>query len=111
MNARVARVWRALEKLQVPGQGRLVATGAALGQRQLDQHLHSGQDLRARPASSDSINRLVVSPSFFDTMGLALKTGRVHRSRHDAASCRDHHPRRRKYFLTANPIGQRFGNS
>ena len=84
---RTAALYREMiERLAaVPGvRGRgVVAAGAALGQRQHHQHLHAGPDLRAgRRDRDNSINRLVVSPNFFDVMEIPLLAGRgLHRAR------------------------------
>jgi predicted permease len=64
--------------------------------------------------SRDSINRLVVSPNFFEAMGMPLRTGR-------GFTMQDHEtaPKvvvinetaARKFFPDQNPLGQRFGHS
>jgi len=62
----------------------------------------------------DGINRLVVSPTFFDTMEIPLLSGRGFTDRDD-----DKAPKvvvindaaARKYFPGENPIGRRFGSS
>jgi predicted permease len=64
---------------------------------------------------SDSINRLVVSPNFFDVMGIPLVLGRAFTDNENHATA----PRvaiineaaARKYFPSENPIGRRFGSS
>ena len=66
------------------------------------------------PDQRDSINRLVVSPNFFEMMSIPLVLGRGFSERdnetapkvaviNDAAA--------RQYFPNVNPIGQRFGSS
>src|SRR5205807_2301049 len=62
----------------------------------------------------DSINRLVISPGFFETMEMPLRVGR-------GFTDRDNQPAQkvavinetaaRKYFPDANPIGLHFGTS
>jgi predicted permease len=66
------------------------------------------------PDQRDNVNRLIVSPNFFDLMEIPLLSGRSFTSR-DA----DTAPRvaiineaaARKYFPDENPVGRRFGNS
>ena len=67
------------------------------------------------PEQRDSIHRMVVSPNFFDVMGIPLLVGRHFTDNennsqapkvviiNDAAA--------KKYFPNQNPIGQRFGSS
>jgi predicted permease len=66
------------------------------------------------PDQHDGINRLVISPTFFDTMEIPLLSGRGFTDRDD-----DKAPKvvvindaaARKYFPGENPIGRRFGSS
>jgi predicted permease len=61
-----------------------------------------------------SINRLVVSPGFFDTMGISLAAGRALTPRDDTAAPKValiNEAAARKYFPNENPVGQRFGSS
>jgi predicted permease len=66
-------------------------------------------------AQPDSINRLVVSPSFFDVMGIPLIAGRrLTDNENDATSPKVaviNNAAAKKYFPDLNPIGQRFGSS
>jgi predicted permease len=62
----------------------------------------------------DSINRLVVSPTFFDTMEIPLLTGRGFTARDDEKAPKVvviNDTAARKYFPGENPIGRRFGSS
>ena len=54
---------------------RPVQSGAAVGQRELDEHFHPGRRT-SRGSSKDGINRLVVSPNFFQMMGMPMLLGR-----------------------------------
>jgi len=69
---------------------------------------------RAKPTDRNSLDRLIVAPNFFDTMGIRLVAGRTFNDRdaltapkvviiNDAAA--------RKYFRGENPIGQRLGQT
>ncbi len=62
----------------------------------------------------NGINRLVVWPNFFDTMGMPLVAGRAF-SQRDAAGAPKaaiiNQAAARKYFPGENPIGRRFGSS
>lgn len=66
------------------------------------------------PDQHDGINRLVISPTFFDAMEIPLLSGRGFSDRDD-----DKAPKvvvindaaARKYFPGENPIGRRFGSS
>jgi predicted permease len=73
-----------------------------------------GRSYERGARTSDDINRLVVSPNFFDTMEMPVRAGRGLTDRdvqgtqmvavlNEAAV--------RRYFPTSNPIGQRFGPS
>jgi predicted permease len=62
----------------------------------------------------DSINRVVVSPSFFDTMQMPIVRGRGFTLHDDEKSQKVvviNETAARKYFPTQDPIGQYFGNS
>jgi predicted permease len=62
----------------------------------------------------NSINRLVVSPNFFDVMGIPIINGRGLSERDDATAPKVvviNETAARKYFPNSNPIGQRFGSS
>ena len=62
----------------------------------------------------DGINRLVVSPTFFDTMEIPLLSGRGFTSRDDEKAPKVvviNDAAARKYFPGENPIGRRFGSS
>jgi len=62
----------------------------------------------------DSINRLVVSPGFFDTMAMPMRVGRGFTERDDQKASRVvviNETAVRKYFPDVNPIGQHFGST
>jgi predicted permease len=62
----------------------------------------------------NSINRLVVSPNFFDTMEIPVVRGRSLSARDDEAAPKVvviNEAAVRKYFPNEDPIGQRFGSS
>ena len=88
-----------------------VEAGAALGQRQLARASSS----RAAPTRPDrrnldnSINRLVISPNFFEVMGIPLVTGRgfdSRETRHAPKVVVINEAAARKYFPNENPIGR-----
>jgi predicted permease len=66
------------------------------------------------PEQRDGINRMVVSPGFFDTLEIPIVVGRTLSTQDD-----EHAPKvalinqtaATKYFPHANPLGQRFGSS
>src|SRR5258708_24319133 len=69
---------------------------------------------RAKPTDSNRINRLVVAPNFFDTMGIRLTAGRGLTDRDTLAAPKVvviNDAAARKYFPRENPIGQHFGQS
>jgi predicted permease len=62
----------------------------------------------------DGINRLVVSPSFFDTMEMRLKDGRAFNDRDTQTSPKVaiiNESAVRKYFANEHPIGQHIGST
>jgi predicted permease len=62
----------------------------------------------------DNINRLVVSPGFFETMEMPLRLGRGLTDRDDQQAPKVaviNETAVRKYFPNENPIGQHFGSS
>ncbi|HYT64978.1 MAG TPA: ABC transporter permease [Vicinamibacterales bacterium] len=62
----------------------------------------------------NSINRLVISPNFFDVMGIPIVLGRPLTNRDDAMAPKVvviNESAARKYFPNQNPIGQHFGSS
>jgi predicted permease len=68
----------------------------------------------ARDGSSNSINRLVVSPSFFDVMQIPLLLGRGFTDRDVSSSPKVvviNESAARTYFPNENPVGRRFGSS
>ena len=66
------------------------------------------------PDQRDSINRLVVSPNFFEVMGIPLIAGRAFTDRDTENAPKVvviNETAVRKYFSNENPIGRRFGYS
>ena len=64
--------------------------------------------------NNNDINRLVVSPNFFEVMGIPIVNGRGLTDRDDANAPKVvliNEAAARKYFPNANPVGQRFGSS
>jgi len=62
----------------------------------------------------NSINRLVISPNFFEVMGIPLLNGRVFGSQDTNTSPKVaiiNEAAARKYFPNQNPLGQRYGSS
>jgi len=62
----------------------------------------------------NSINRLVISPNFFDVMGIPIVVGRAFTERDTATAPKVvvvNEAAARKYFPNENPIGRRFGSS
>ena len=71
---------------------------------------------RAYPAAgrqSDGIHRLVISPNFFDVMGIPVLVGHGFTDRDNESAPKVvviNEAAARKYFPNENPIGQRFGS-
>ena len=69
---------------------------------------------RAKPTDRNSVNRLVVAPKFFETLGIPVRAGRALNDR-DGASAPQvvviNEAAANKYFPRENPVGQRFGQS
>jgi predicted permease len=66
------------------------------------------------PDQHDGINRLVVSPTFFDTMGIPVLSGRGFAERDDEKAPKVvviNDAAARKYFPDETPLGRRFGSS
>jgi predicted permease len=66
------------------------------------------------PGQHDSINRLVISPGFFETMEMPLRNGRTLTERDDQKAPKVvviNETAARKYFPNEDPIGRRFGTS
>jgi predicted permease len=67
-----------------------------------------------REQRDNTINRLVVSPNFFDVMGIPILTGRGLTDRDIETAPKValiNETAARKYFPNQNPLGQRFGSS
>jgi predicted permease len=65
-------------------------------------------------ALDNGINRLVISPNFFEVMGIPVVLGRAFTDRDNADAPKVavvNETAARKYFPNVNPIGQRFGSS
>jgi predicted permease len=98
----------------VPGVRAVAVTNPALLSGSVNQ---SSIFIRGRVYSADqrdSINRLVVSPNFFETMEIPLLVGRGFTARDDGPAPKVaviNEAAAKKYFPNENPIGQRFGNS
>ena len=63
---------------------------------------------------NNDINRLVISPNFFDVMGIPIINGRALTARDDANAPKVvviNEAAAKKYFPDSNPVGQRFGSS
>jgi predicted permease len=66
------------------------------------------------PGQRDNINRLTVSPNFFEMMEIPVLAGRGFTARDTDSAPKVvviNEAAARKYFPSANPIGQRFGSS
>jgi predicted permease len=62
----------------------------------------------------NNINRLVISPNFFEVMGIPVMSGRAFASQDTATSPKVvviNQAAAKKYFSDQNPLGQRFGSS
>ncbi len=62
----------------------------------------------------DSINRLLISPGFFETMEMPMRVGRTFTDRDDAKAPKVaiiNETAARKYFANENPIGQHIGSN
>jgi len=67
-----------------------------------------------RQSIDNEIYRLVISPGFFDVMGMRIAMGRGFTDQDNATSQKVvmiNETAARKYFPNANPVGQRFGTS
>jgi predicted permease len=108
-----------LERLNaVPG-----VTGAAMSQpallsgsvNQSSFYVHGKTYPPGRPqGDSQNINRLVVSPNFFEVMGIPLVAGRTLNAQDDAKAPKVaviNQAAAQKFFPGQNPVGQRFGGS
>jgi predicted permease len=97
----------------VPGVRAVTASSPALlsgGQNTTRAYIQG----RAKRTDSNRINRMVVAPNFFDTMGIRLNAGRGLTDRDTLAAPKVvviNDAAARKYFPRQNPIGQRFGQS
>jgi predicted permease len=84
-------------------QGRMYPTGPS-----------RGSALGTNFGEDNSINRLVISPDFFEVMGIPVVIGRGFTSRDDDSAPKVvviNEAAVRRYFPNGNPIGQRFGSS
>jgi predicted permease len=68
----------------------------------------------SRQGENNGINRLVISPNFFDVLGIPVVLGRGFTDRDNAEAPKVvviNETAARKYFPNQHPIGHRFGNS
>ena len=68
----------------------------------------------SRQGENNDINRLVISPNFFDVMGIPVVLGRGFTDRDSAEAPKVvmiNEAAARKYFPNQNPLGQHFGSS
>jgi predicted permease len=68
----------------------------------------------SRQGENNGINRLVISPNFFEVMGIPVVLGRGFTDRDNAEAPKVvviNETAARKYFPNQNPLGQRFGSS
>ncbi|MEP6915072.1 MAG: ABC transporter permease [Acidobacteriota bacterium] len=68
----------------------------------------------SRQGENNGINRLVISPNFFEVMGIPVVLGRGFADRDNADAPKVvviNETAARKYFPNLNPVGQRFGTS
>ena len=73
-----------------------------------------GRVYPARRDLDNGINRLVVSPNFFDVMGIPIVMGRTLTDRDDESAPKVaiiNEAAARKYFPNENPVGRHFGTS
>ena len=111
-----------MSRLQaVPGvqSGHGFESDAAVGQRQRERVMFVQG--RAYPggraayvAERDDINRVIVAPNYFATMGIPLVAGRGFTDRDDQRAPEVaiiNEAAARKFFPNENPIGRRFGSS
>ena len=69
---------------------------------------------RAKPTDRNSLDRMIVAPNFFETMGIRLVAGRGFDGRDTLTGPKVvivNEAAARKYFLRENPIGRRFGQT
>jgi predicted permease len=69
---------------------------------------------RAKPTDRNSLDRLIVAPNFFETMGIRLVAGRGFDGRDTLTGPKVvivNEAAARKYFARENPIGRRFGQT
>ena len=98
---------------QVPGVRGVTASNPAL----LSGSINSTQiwiQGKAKPNDRNRMNRLVVVPNFFETLGIKLKAGRTFNERDSQTAPKVvmiNDSAAHKYFPGENPIGQHFGQS
>jgi predicted permease len=115
-DARTARLLaQMLERLRsVPGVRSAALSNQPLLARSVNSTLMFIQG-RAYPSSQrDSINRLVISPNYFDTMEMSMQLGRGFTDRDDQKAPKVaviNETAVRRYFPNENPIGRHFGSS
>jgi predicted permease len=108
---------RLLERLQaVPGVRAVALTNPALlsGSVNGTGIFVRGRVYTNQRDSNQNINRLVISPNFFDVMGIPILAGRAFTPQDNESATKVviiNEAAARKYFANENPIGQRFGSS
>ncbi len=113
---RTARLYDELmERLRaVPGVKAVTGSSPALLSGSVNTTSIFVQGRTYGPDQHDSINRLVVSPGFFDIIEIPLLTGRAFTPRDDDKSPKVvviNEAAVRKYFRDESPVGRRFGSS
>jgi predicted permease len=102
-----------IEQLQsIPGvkaaslsQPALLSGGVSNTNIYIEGHTYSG-------AAGDKINQVRISPTFFETLGIPLLTGRIFSDRDDARASKVaiiNETAARKFFGKDNPVGTHFG--
>jgi predicted permease len=106
---------RLIDRLRgVPGVRSVAVSNVQLLSSSVSSTIIFVQGRTYAPAQYDSINRLVISPGFFETMEMPMRIGRA-LSDHDDQNAPKvaviNETAVRKYFPDGNPIGRRFGTS
>jgi len=113
--ATIALYGRLVERLQaVPGVRAVSFSNVALLSGSVNSTSIFVQGRTYAPKQFNGINRIVASPSFFDTVGIPLVAGRGFTARDDAGAPKVvviNEAAAVKYFPNENPIGRHFGSS
>jgi predicted permease len=115
-DARTARLLaQMLERLRsVPGVRSAALSNQPLLARSVNSTLMFIQGRTYPSSQRDSINRLVISPNYFDTMEMSMQLGRGFTDRDDQKAPKVaviNETAVRRYFPNENPIGRHFGSS